>query len=81
MPWLGGLHLPAMLIRPLVRSFRRLGMAVELEQVGVRCTIMRGGTSKGIFILDEDLPREEAARERILLRMFGSPGRRCLAIH
>ncbi|MHB8910001.1 MAG: PrpF domain-containing protein [Syntrophales bacterium] len=37
------------------------------------CTIMRGGTSKGIFLMEKDLPRDEALRERIILAIFGSP--------
>ena len=34
---------------------------------------MRGGTSKGVFFLAGDLPADEAARDRILLRTIGSP--------
>ena len=34
---------------------------------------MRGGTSKGIFLLEEDLPGDLALRERIILAIFGSP--------
>jgi 2-methylaconitate isomerase len=34
---------------------------------------MRGGTSKGVFFRKEDLPREPAERDRILLRVIGSP--------
>jgi 2-methylaconitate cis-trans-isomerase PrpF len=37
------------------------------------CTIMRGGTSKGIFLLKKDLPGDIALRERIILAIFGSP--------
>jgi 2-methylaconitate cis-trans-isomerase PrpF len=38
-----------------------------------RCTIMRGGTSKGIFLMEKDLPRESRSRDRIILAIFGSP--------
>jgi methylitaconate Delta-isomerase len=38
-----------------------------------RCTIMRGGTSKGIFLMEEDLPRDPQLRDRIILAIFGSP--------
>jgi 2-methylaconitate cis-trans-isomerase PrpF len=38
-----------------------------------RCTIMRGGTSKGIFLKEEDLPQDPALRDRIILAIFGSP--------
>jgi 2-methylaconitate cis-trans-isomerase PrpF len=34
---------------------------------------MRGGTSKGVFFRREDLPSDPAARDRILLRVIGSP--------
>ena len=40
---------------------------------GVRCMLMRGGTSKGAYFLAEDLPREVAARDDLLLRVMGSP--------
>jgi len=33
----------------------------------------RGGTSKGVFFRTEDLPADPAARDRILLRIIGSP--------
>jgi 2-methylaconitate cis-trans-isomerase PrpF len=38
-----------------------------------KCTIMRGGTSKGIFLMEEDLPRDPQLRDRIILAIFGSP--------
>jgi len=34
---------------------------------------MRGGTSKGVFFRREDLPADPAARDRLLLRVIGSP--------
>jgi 4-oxalomesaconate tautomerase len=34
---------------------------------------MRGGTSKGGFFLAEDLPADVAERDRLLLRVMGSP--------
>lgn len=34
---------------------------------------MRGGTSKGVFFLARDLPADTAERDRILLRVIGSP--------
>ena len=39
----------------------------------VPCTIMRGGTSKGIFFLDSDLPSDRETRILRLLECFGSP--------
>jgi 4-oxalomesaconate tautomerase len=43
---------------------------------GVRCMLMRGGTSKGAYFLAEDLPAEPAARDDLLLRIMGSPDAR-----
>jgi 2-methylaconitate cis-trans-isomerase PrpF len=43
------------------------------EQVGVRCTIMRGGTSKGIFFMRDDLPPTGARLDRFLKRVMGTP--------
>jgi len=34
---------------------------------------MRGGTSKGVFLRPEDLPADVTARDRLLLRIIGSP--------
>jgi probable AcnD-accessory protein PrpF len=36
-------------------------------------TWMRGGTSKGLFLLDEHLPADPVARNTVLLRALGSP--------
>ncbi|MGW5446960.1 4-oxalomesaconate tautomerase [Streptomyces asiaticus] len=40
---------------------------------GVRCMLMRGGTSKGAYFLAEDLPSDPGARDDLLLRIMGSP--------
>lgn len=40
---------------------------------GIRCMLMRGGTSKGAFFLAADLPSDTAERDRILLEIMGSP--------
>ena len=42
----------------------------------IRCTILRGGTSKGIYLREADLPADPEARERTILSIFGSPDRR-----
>ena len=39
-------------------------------------TILRGGTSKGVYILQSDLPADKEAWEPILLRLMGSPDRK-----
>lgn len=40
---------------------------------GVRCMLMRGGTSKGAYFLAEELPAGPADRDDLLLRVLGSP--------
>ncbi|HEY0300655.1 MAG TPA: PrpF domain-containing protein, partial [Rhizomicrobium sp.] len=40
---------------------------------GIRCMVMRGGTSKGLYFLKSDLPAGDAARDRFLLKAMGSP--------
>ena len=42
----------------------------------IPCVIMRGGTSKGVYILGNDLPRDPAKRDRVILSIFGSPDSR-----
>ena len=46
-----------------------------MKQLRIPAVYMRGGTSKGVFFLEEDLPSDPAARERLLLRVIGSPDR------
>ncbi len=41
----------------------------------IAAVYMRGGTSKGVFFLGRDLPQGVAERERVLLRVIGSPDR------
>lgn len=43
------------------------------DQFGVRCAIVRGGTSKGIFMLENDLPKEPVLRKKVIQAVFGSP--------
>jgi 4-oxalomesaconate tautomerase len=40
---------------------------------GIRCMVMRGGTSKGLYFLADDLPADEASRDELLLGIMGSP--------
>lgn len=40
---------------------------------GIRAMWMRGGTSKGGYFLASDLPADSAERDRLLLRIMGSP--------
>lgn len=41
--------------------------------LGIRCMVMRGGTSKGLYFLDGDLPGDAGARDAVLLSVMGSP--------
>ncbi|WP_322995305.1 4-oxalomesaconate tautomerase [Castellaniella sp.] len=45
-------------------------------QKPVPTLFMRGGTSRGPFFLESDLPSDTAARDRVLLAVLGSPDRR-----
>jgi 4-oxalomesaconate tautomerase len=45
----------------------------DTEDAGVRCMLMRGGTSKGAYFLGSDLPGELPARDDLLLRIMGTP--------
>ena len=42
----------------------------------IRCTILRGGTSKGVYLRESDLPVDPTSRDKIILSIFGSPDRR-----
>jgi 4-oxalomesaconate tautomerase len=42
----------------------------------VRCMVMRGGTSKGLYFVADDLPADAADRDDLLLRIMGSPDAR-----
>jgi 4-oxalomesaconate tautomerase len=46
------------------------------DLVGIPCLLMRGGTSRGPFFLESDLPSGEAARNQVLLKAMGSPDKR-----
>lgn len=46
-----------------------------MKQLRIPAVYMRGGTSKGVFFLAEDLPADPIVRDRLLLRVIGSPDR------
>jgi probable AcnD-accessory protein PrpF len=48
---------------------------VGMKQLRIPAVYMRGGTSKGVFFLEKDLPSDPVQRERLLLRVIGSPDR------
>jgi len=46
----------------------------EMERIP--CVIMRGGTSKGVYLLGNDLPADPRIRDNVILSIFGSPDAR-----
>jgi 2-methylaconitate cis-trans-isomerase PrpF len=47
-----------------------------VSETAVECSILRGGTSRGVFFRKESLPDDKAAVENFLLNVFGSPDMR-----
>lgn len=45
-------------------------------QLAIPTVVMRGGTSKGLYFLQENLPENVAERDRLLLAAMGSPDSR-----
>ena len=48
-------------------------MSGDVRHDGIRAMQMRGGTSKGVYFLADDLPADVAERDDLLLRVMGSP--------
>ncbi len=44
-----------------------------MTQAAIPAVFMRGGTSKGVFFHDRDLPADRSARDRIFRSVLGSP--------
>jgi 4-oxalomesaconate tautomerase len=47
-----------------------------VNQRAIRCSVLRGGTSKGLYFHAHDLPRDRAQRDAVLLAAMGSPDAR-----
>lgn len=43
------------------------------EYERVRAAVIRGGTSKGVYLLANELPKDPAVRDKVILSIFGSP--------
>lgn len=43
------------------------------DQISIKCVMMRGGTSKGVFFEEGTLPKDAKQRERLILSLMGSP--------
>jgi 2-methylaconitate cis-trans-isomerase PrpF len=39
----------------------------------IPCVIQRGGTSKGVYLHEKDLPKDPESRNKVILAIFGSP--------
>jgi hypothetical protein len=46
-------------------------MYPEMEML--RCSIVRGGTSKGVFIMKNELPQDPVKRDAVIRAIYGSP--------
>ena len=44
--------------------------------IGIPAMWMRGGTSKALYFLREDLPDDICSRDQLLLKIMGSPDKR-----
>jgi 2-methylaconitate cis-trans-isomerase PrpF len=43
------------------------------EYERIRAAVIRGGTSKGVYLLASELPKDPEVRDRVILSIFGSP--------
>lgn len=43
------------------------------EFIKIPAVYMRGGTSKGVYLMAKDLPEDPAIRDKVILDMYGSP--------
>lgn len=43
------------------------------SQTAIRCSVIRGGTSKGLYFLAHDLPSDVSTRDAVLLAAMGAP--------
>lgn len=51
-------------------------MLLNTTPNAIPCYIMRGGTSKGLYFIADDLPSDPAERDLLLLKIMGSPDNR-----
>lgn len=49
---------------------------MEFSNISIPCHIIRGGTSKGIFFKENEIPAPGPQRDAFILRAFGSPDAR-----
>lgn len=46
------------------------------QYIGIPALLMRGGTSKGAYVMLKDLPQDPLLRDKVILAMYGSPDER-----
>lgn len=46
------------------------------KRIKIPCSIMRGGTSKGLFFMEKDLLLAREKRDQVLLKIMGSPDKK-----
>jgi 4-hydroxy-4-methyl-2-oxoglutarate aldolase len=56
-----------------ISTIRRTEGSIAMKQTAIRCSVLRGGTSKGLFFHAGDLPGDVANRDKVLLAAMGSP--------
>ena len=49
---------------------------MHMDQERIRCAFIRGGTSRGAYLLAKDLPSDPELRDRVILAIYGSPDSR-----
>lgn len=59
-----------------VPAYDRTTTTRDSQQISIRALVMRGGSSRGAFFLEQDLPRDPEERAALLLAAYGSPDRR-----
>ncbi len=63
-------------VKPAESGASSVGTLLVGEQLAVPCAFMRGGSSRGGFFLDSDLPAGVIERDALLLAAYGSPDAR-----
>lgn len=48
-------------------------MPLVEEQKRIPAVLMRGGTSRGLYIMRSELPADQVQRDRVILQLYGSP--------
>jgi 2-methylaconitate cis-trans-isomerase PrpF len=43
------------------------------EYIKIPAMVLRGGTSKGVYLLTADLPEDPTIRDQVILNLYGSP--------